>query len=51
MLFRSQLSGADKRAIVTRVLAGEDLPANRAQSIGDTVWLCDDAALPEDYHG
>ena len=49
MLF--QLSGADKRAIVTRALSGEDLPANRAQSIGDTVWLCDEAALPEDYHG
>lgn len=49
MLF--ELSGADKRGIVTRVLNGEDLPANRAQSIGDTVWLCDEAALPEDYRG
>jgi hypothetical protein len=27
------------------VLAGEDLPANRAQSLGETVWLVDKAAL------
>ena len=48
MLF--ELSGADKRAIMTRVLAGEDLPANRARSYeGETVWLCDRAALPENF--
>ncbi|QUS38871.1 6-phosphogluconolactonase [Tardiphaga alba] len=41
------MSGADKRAILGRVLAGEDLPANRARSRGETVWLCDRAALPE----
>ena len=39
MLF--EVSGAGKRAILTRVLAGEDLPANRARSIGETVWLVD----------
>jgi 6-phosphogluconolactonase len=47
MLF--EVSGADKRAILTRVLAGEDLPANRAHSIGDTTWLVDAAALPENF--
>jgi 6-phosphogluconolactonase len=48
MLF--QLSGADKRPILARVLAGDDLPANRARSYeGETVWLCDKAALPEDF--
>jgi len=41
------MSGTDKRAILGRVLAGEDLPANRARSHGETVWLCDRAALPE----
>lgn len=41
------MSGEDKRAILGRVLAGEDLPANRARSQGETVWLCDRAALPE----
>ncbi len=49
MLF--ELSGADKRAILTRVLAGENLPANRARSSGDTVWLVDTAALPENFRG
>jgi 6-phosphogluconolactonase len=49
MLF--ELSGADKRPIMAHVLAGEDLPANRAQSVGETVWLCDSAALPENYRG
>ena len=46
MLF--QVSGAGKRAILTRVLAGEPLPANRARSNGETIWLVDKAALPED---
>ena len=49
MLF--EVAGADKRAILTRVLAGESLPANRARSIGDTVWLVDRAALPENFRG
>jgi 6-phosphogluconolactonase len=45
MLF--EVSGAGKRAILARVLAGEPLPANRARSNGETVWLVDDTALPE----
>jgi len=36
MLF--EVAGAGKRAILTRVLAGENLPAGRASSIGETVW-------------
>jgi 6-phosphogluconolactonase len=47
MLF--EVAGADKRAILTCVLAGEDLPANRAHSIGETTWLVDRAALPENF--
>jgi 6-phosphogluconolactonase len=46
MLF--EVSGAGKRAILTRVLAGEPLPANRARSNEETVWLVDKAALPGD---
>ena len=34
MLF--EVAGAEKRAILTRVLDGENLPANRAHSIGET---------------
>ena len=49
MLF--EVAGADKRAILTRVLEGENLPANRAQSSGETVWLVDRAALPENFRG
>jgi 6-phosphogluconolactonase/glucosamine-6-phosphate isomerase/deaminase len=49
MLF--EVAGAEKRAILTRVLAGENLPANRAQSIGETIWLVDQAALPESFRG
>ena len=49
MLF--EVAGAEKRAILTRVLAGENLPANRAQSNGETVWLVDRAALPENFRG
>jgi 6-phosphogluconolactonase len=47
MLFEA--SGAGKRAILTRVFAGEDLPANRAHSEGETIWLLDQAALPENF--
>jgi 6-phosphogluconolactonase len=47
MLFEA--SGSGKRAILTRVLDGEDLPANRARSEGETVWLLDQAALPENF--
>jgi 6-phosphogluconolactonase len=49
MLF--EVADAEKRAILTRVLAGENLPANRARSIGETVWLVDTAALPENFNG
>jgi 6-phosphogluconolactonase len=49
MLF--EVSGADKRAILTRVLSGEDLPANRTHSMGETTWLADTAALPENFRG
>jgi 6-phosphogluconolactonase len=47
MMFEA--SGAGKRTILARVFAGEDLPANRAQSQGETVWLLDKAALPENF--
>jgi 6-phosphogluconolactonase len=47
MLF--EVSGADKRTILTRVLDGENLPANRARSTGETIWLVDKAALPENF--
>jgi 6-phosphogluconolactonase/glucosamine-6-phosphate isomerase/deaminase len=47
MLF--EVAGAAKRPILTRVLAGENLPANRAHSIGETIWLVDKAALPENF--
>ena len=49
MLF--EVSGPDKRAILTRVLDGEDLPANRVHSTGETIWLVDKAALPENFRG
>jgi 6-phosphogluconolactonase len=48
MLF--EVAGDDKRAILTRVFDGEDLPANRVCA-GETVWLADEAALPEHYRG
>jgi 6-phosphogluconolactonase len=49
MLFEA--SGSGKRAILTRILGGEELPANRARSEGETIWLADIAALPENYRG
>ncbi len=49
MLF--EVAGAEKRAILTRVLDGENLPANRAKSTGETIWLVDQAALPENLRG
>jgi hypothetical protein len=36
---------------LTRVLSGENLPSARAHSNGETVWLVDKAALPEDFRG
>src|SRR5450756_1014168 len=47
MLFEA--AGPEKRAILTRVLAGENLPANRARSVGQTIWLVDRSALPEHF--
>ena len=47
MLFEA--SGSGKRAILARVLDGEDLPAGRAHSQGETIWLMDRAALPENF--
>ena len=43
MLF--EVSGHSKRAILTRLFAAENLPANRARSTGETVWLVDQAAF------
>ena len=47
MLF--EVAGPDKRAILTRVLSGENLPAGRARSNGETVWLVDQAALGGEF--
>jgi 6-phosphogluconolactonase/glucosamine-6-phosphate isomerase/deaminase len=47
MLFEA--AGAGKRAILTRVFSGENLPAARARSNGQTVWLVDAPALPEGF--
>lgn len=49
MLF--EVSGQSKRAILARVLGGEDLPAARAHAADETVWLCDEAAFPESAGG
>ena len=49
MLF--EVAGAEKRAILTRVLESGNLPASRAHSIGETIWLVDAAALPENFRG
>ncbi|WP_316219509.1 6-phosphogluconolactonase [Bradyrhizobium sp. SZCCHNR1043] len=49
MLF--EVAGADKRAVMARVLAGEDLPANRARSIQETILLIDSEAWPEGQSG
>lgn len=45
MLF--MVENAAKRAILSRVLAGEDLPAGHAYADGDLVWLVTRAAAPE----
>jgi 6-phosphogluconolactonase len=49
MLF--EVSGTSKRAILTRVLGGENLPASRARSLSETIFLVDQAALPEGFGG
>jgi 6-phosphogluconolactonase len=46
-----EISGAEKRAILTRVLDGENLPAGRVHAMGETIWLVDQAALPENFRG
>jgi 6-phosphogluconolactonase len=46
MLF--EVAGSEKRAILTRLFADENLPANRARSTGETVLLVDQAALGGD---
>jgi 6-phosphogluconolactonase len=46
-----EAAGAGKRAILTRVFSGENLPASRARSNGETVWLVDEAAVPEGFGG
>ncbi|MCK1680423.1 6-phosphogluconolactonase [Bradyrhizobium sp. 147] len=45
------IAGHEKRPILTRLLNGETLPALRARSNGETVWLVDQAALPEGIRG
>jgi 6-phosphogluconolactonase len=49
MMFEA--AGGSKRPILTRVFSGENLPAARARSNGETVWLMDTAALPEGLGG
>ena|SRR5579871_1073857 len=41
------VNGRGKREIVARILSGADLPAARARSQGDLVWLLDRDAQPE----
>jgi 6-phosphogluconolactonase len=41
------IDSADKRTILARVLASEDLPAHRAYADGDLVWLVIRAAATE----
>jgi len=41
------IDSADKRSILKRVLAGEDLPAHRAYAHGDLIWLVIQTAAPE----
>jgi 6-phosphogluconolactonase len=43
MLF--EVAGQEKRAILNRLATDETLPANRARSLGETVWLVDKATL------
>jgi 6-phosphogluconolactonase len=45
------IAGADKRPILTRLIDGENLPAARARSNGETVWLVDRPALPGGFRG
>ena len=47
MLF--EVAGAEKRAILTRVLEGENLPAEPHVSTGQTVWLVIDQAAAGEF--
>ena len=49
MLF--EVAGADKRAILTRVFDGEDLPANRVAAAARRSGWSIKAALPEHFRG
>ncbi|MFD2180851.1 6-phosphogluconolactonase [Rhodoplanes azumiensis] len=40
------VAGPDKRPALSRVLAGDDLPAARVRSAGPVLWLMDRAAAP-----
>src|SRR6202030_4389980 len=40
-----EVAGSEKRATLARLQADKNLPANRARSAGETVWLVDRAAL------
>jgi 6-phosphogluconolactonase len=44
------VSGPGKKETLARLLAGADLPAARAYSVGDIVWLVDRDAAPERSH-
>jgi 6-phosphogluconolactonase len=48
MLFEVTDSG--KRAILARVLEGDNLPAARAHATDETVWLVEKAAVPESFN-
>ncbi len=41
------VSGHDKKPVLERLLADEELPAGHAYSNGTTIWLLDRAAAPE----
>lgn len=43
------VGGVDKHAILSRIMAGEDLPAGRAASQGETTWLVDASAAGAAY--
>ncbi len=45
------VTGASKRDVLGRVLAGGDLPAARARSEGSLVWLVAQDAMPAGYAG
>ena len=44
------VSGAGKRAVLSRLAKGEDLPAGRLDPAGAFVWMMDSAAAPESMH-